>query len=89
MVSSQSYFTLRIGEKMLNKSNVKNIKISKFGKTFRLERLRAGVTIEKVAAKIGRSSGIVRFVETGFRNPSLETRIRMEKVLASNFKGIH
>jgi len=59
-----------------------------FRKTFRAKRIKAGVTISNVADHIGKSSGIVRFVETGFRKPGPETRAKMEKVLASNFKGL-
>jgi ribosome-binding protein aMBF1 (putative translation factor) len=65
---------------------LKKINNQQFARLFKSKREEQGLSTQDAAKRIGKSEGTVRFVETGFRRPSLETRMRMERVLISNFK---
>ena len=52
-----------------------------FGRFLRMDRISSGLSIRDVAKATSLSDGIVRFIETNFRNPSPRSRSILESVL--------
>jgi transcriptional regulator with XRE-family HTH domain len=73
---------------MVTKKDVPRIISLEVARLLREERIRRGISMNRLAEKSGLSQAMVSYVERGIRNPTLDTLLRIAGALNVDLSGL-